>query len=284
MRLGIRVEKVGFHEFSDRLRVHGIIEEGPQDLGSYHTLNISTMEEFSIIKQEWKDHHLSRIEEAVRQRTQPIIIFVSLDEEKATLAILRQSGVQFIAEVESKRSGKMYESKESAQEYYSQILSILKIYKSPLIIVGPGFAKEELLKYVKGKYPELFKECRVHATGHAGMNGIQEAIKEGIVERIVKDNRVSKETLFIEKLFEEIKKDGPVAYGEREVREALNRGAVKKLLISDFFLRNKKGEELLQLAKKINSKFLIVNSAHEAGKRFKGIGGVAAFLRFRYAL
>ena len=40
MKLGIRVEQVKFHEFSDRLRIHGTIEEGPQDLGSFHTLNI----------------------------------------------------------------------------------------------------------------------------------------------------------------------------------------------------------------------------------------------------
>ena len=41
MKLGIRVKEVKFHEFSDRLRIHGIIEEGPQDLGSFHTLNIN---------------------------------------------------------------------------------------------------------------------------------------------------------------------------------------------------------------------------------------------------
>ncbi|MCX6668063.1 MAG: mRNA surveillance protein pelota, partial [Euryarchaeota archaeon] len=34
MKLGIRVKEVNFHEFSDRLRILGIIEEGPQDLGS----------------------------------------------------------------------------------------------------------------------------------------------------------------------------------------------------------------------------------------------------------
>ena len=151
MKLGIRVEKVSFHEFSDRLRVHGTIEEGPQDLGSYHTYNIDAeqMEKFSIIKDEWRHHHLERIDEAVKQRTQPILVFVSLDEDNATIAILRQSGIQVIADVDSKRSGKMYESKETDQEYYGEILSVLKPIKnenSPLVIIGPGFTREHFIK------------------------------------------------------------------------------------------------------------------------------------------
>jgi len=52
MKLGIRIKEVKFHEFSDRLRIRGIIEEGPQDLGSFHTLNINAddMDKISIVK------------------------------------------------------------------------------------------------------------------------------------------------------------------------------------------------------------------------------------------
>ena len=79
MKLGVRVSEVKFHEFSDRLRIHGTIEEGPQDLGSFHTVNIDAdkMDKLSIIKEQWKDHHLQRIDEAVKQRDQVILTFVS---------------------------------------------------------------------------------------------------------------------------------------------------------------------------------------------------------------
>ena len=286
MKLGIRVEKISFHEFSDRLRVHGVIEEGPQDLGSYHTYNIDAekMEKFSIIKSEWKQYQLDRIEEAVKQRTQSILIFASLDEDNATIAILRQSGIQHIADIDSKRSGKMYESKENEHEYYGEIISVIKTYKakqSPLVVVGPGFTREHLVNYGKTRAPELFENCRSHSTGHAGMNGIHEAIKTGIVEQITKDNRVSIETQFIEKIFEEIKKNGLVTYGYQEVENALSNGAVERLLISDILVRSKKGENLLELARNTQSKFTIINTMHEAGKKFEGMGGVAALLRFK---
>lgn len=287
MKLGIRVEKVTFHEFSNRLRIQGVIEEGPQDLGSYHTFNVDAeeMQPLSIIKERWRGHQLERIDEAVRQRTEQMLVFVSLDDDTATIALLHQSGVQLVAEVDAHRSGKMYESKETTQEYYGEVLSVLKTAKkpeSPLVVIGPGFAREHFLKKGREKEPLLFENCMTHATANAGMGGVHEALKVGIVEQITKENRVSKETRAIEKLFEEIKKDGLVTYGKNEVEDALGKGAAEKLLISDVLVRSKEGEHLLDLARKTHSDFIIINTMHEAGKKFEGIGGVAALLRFKY--
>jgi protein pelota len=286
MKLGIRVKEVKFHEFSDRLRIHGIIEEGPQDLGSFHTLNITAdnMDKVSIIKQEWKYHQLERIDEAVKLRNQSILTFVSLDEDTATIAVLRQSGVQWIADIDSKRSGKMYESKYDENEYFGEIFSLIRVHKdeeSPLVIVGPGFTKEHFLKYGKDKKSSLFNKCIVHGTGNAGMSGIHEAIKSGIVEKITKENRVVFETQLIEKLFKEIKKNGLATYGVKEVDIALNNGAAERLLITDALVRTKKGEQFLEIAKKNNSNFTIINTMHEAGKKLVGLGGVGVLLRFK---
>ena len=286
MVLGIRVIEVKFHEFSDRLRIHGKIEEGPQNLGSFHTLNIEAdaMENLSIIKDKWKDHQLQRIEEAVKLRSQPIFVFVSLDEDEATIALLRQSGVQWIADINSNRSGKMFESKDTEHEYFGEIISVVKNYKSKesiLVIVGSGFAKDHLLKYGREREPLIFEKCIIHPTGNSGMNGIQEAIKTGVVEQIAKENRVIYETNLVEKLLAEINKDGLVTYGEEEVKNALINGAVERLLIVDNLVREKSGEELLNLAKQNKSEFTIINSMHEAGKKLEGIGGVGALLRFK---
>jgi protein pelota len=286
MKLGIRITEVKFHEFSDRLRLHGTIEEGPQDLGSFHTLNVDAdkMEPISIIKEKWRGHQLERIDESVKLRSQPIIVFVSLDEDSATIAVLRQSGVQWIADVDSKRSGKMYESKDDKSEYFGEILSVVKtnITKdSTLVIIGPGFTKEHFAKYGREKEPEIFEKTALNTTGHSGMNGIQEAIKTGVVKQITKENRVVLETEYIEKLFEEIKKDGLATYGFKEVKNALENGAVERLLITDKIIRSKDGEELLKIAKNNNSNFTIINTIHEGGKKIEGIGGVAALLRYK---
>lgn len=286
MKLGVRVSEVKFHEFSDRLRIHGVIEEGPQDLGSFHTLNITAdkMDSLSIVKEEWKIHQLQRLDEAVKQRNQVILTFVSLDEDNATIAVLRQSGVQWITDIDSKRSGKMYESKDTASEYFGEILSVLKNNvkeDSTIVVVGSGFTKEHFLKYGQEKEPQLFNKCLSHGTGTAGMNGVNEAIKTGVVKQITKENRVVFETELVEKIFEEIKKDGLASYGEKEVENALRSGAVERLLITDVLVRTQKGEQFLKLAKQNNSDFTIINTMHEAGKKLDGIGGIGALLRFK---
>lgn len=287
MKVGIRVSEVKFHEFTDRLRIHGKIEEGPQDLGSYHTLNINSdkMDKLSIIKEQWKDHQLQRIDDAVKLSKQAILTFVSLDDDSATIAVLRQSGVQWITDIDSKRSGKMYESKDTANEYFGEIISVVKTNKtkdSTLVVVGPGFTKEHFVKYGKEKEPQLFEKYIIHGTGCSEMNGVQEAIKTGIIEQITKENRVVYETSLVEKLFDEIKKDGLATYGEKEVKNALLNGAVERLLIIDYLVRQEKGEELLRLAKQNSSEFTIINTMHEAGKKIEGIGGVGALLRFKF--
>jgi protein pelota len=286
MKLGIRVTEVKFHKFSDRLRIHGTIEEGPQDLGSFHTLNITAdkMDAFSIIKDKWEYHHLKRMDEAVKESKQPIVTFVSLDDDSATIAVLHQSGVQWIADIDSKRSGKMYEEKNDPNKYFAEILSVLEnnmTENSGLIVVGPGFTREHFVKYGREKTPELFKNCHMCTTGHCDMNGVQEAIKTGVVKQITKENRVVFETEQIEKVFEEIKKNGLAAYGFDEVKNILINGASERVLITDTLVRTKKGEEILRLAKENNSEFTIINTMHDAGKKIEGIGGVAALLRFK---
>ncbi|HDI23609.1 MAG TPA: mRNA surveillance protein pelota, partial [Thermoplasmatales archaeon] len=96
MVLTIRVENVEFHDFSDRLRIHGIIEEGPQDIGSHHTINLKVgdYKEITIVKERWGPHHLKRIDEALRSRGKNDVIVVSLDDEEACIAVIRNSGVQ----------------------------------------------------------------------------------------------------------------------------------------------------------------------------------------------
>lgn len=286
MTLTIHVEKVEFHEFSNRLRILGTIIEGPQDLGQHHTINvdIEDLQPITLIKENWRPHDLQRLQEAVNQRTEPVLLFVSLDEDTATIAILRQSGVQYIADIDAHRSGKMYESKETTSEYYGDVLAIVKTVKTPetpMVVIGPGFAREHFIAFIKTKEPTL-APIVTYATGNAGMNGIHEAIKSGIVDKLTKENRVSKETQAVEHLLEEIRKDGMATYGPKEVEEALQRGAVLTLLISDVCVRSRQGESYLELARKTNSDFLIINSLHEAGKKFESLGGIAALLRYKF--
>jgi len=285
MLLGIRVEQVKFHEFSDRLRIHGTIEEGPQDLGSYHTLNITVenREHITIVKTEWKSFELKRLDEAVKQSIQSLVTFISLDDEQATIAVLHHSGIQWITDIDSHKSGKQYASEYSEKEYFGEIISFVRHKKGPtttLVIVGPGFTKDHFITYGKTQEPELFTHCLAHGTGHNGMNGINEAIKSGVIEHVAKENRVLYETALVDQLFQEIRKNGRATYGFQQVEHALQSGAIEHLLIIDALVRSEKGDKLLSQVTEYQTEFTIINSMHDAGKKLEGIGGVGALLRY----
>ena len=72
----------------------------------------------------------------------------------------------------------------------------------PLVILGPGFAKETLMAKGKEKEPEMFSKAFLYHTGQSGMTGIQELMKRGMGAEVLKDSRVAEETELVEKLLE----------------------------------------------------------------------------------
>ena len=285
MTLGIRVEETEYHEFTERLRVSGKIEEGPQDLGQHHTLNLEVGEILTIKKELWTAQQLGRIKEAVSAAKRPLITFLSIDESEAVFAVLRQAGVQQLSNVISHVPGKAYESEQGARkkEYYSETLAELKrIYtEGALVILGPGFAKEEFFEFSKPKEPALFSNCELRATGQSGLTGVHEVLKSGLDIKLLEGQRAAYEIKMVETLLEEIAKDAKYAYGPQDVKNAVEAGAVECLLVLDRLVRDRKNEELLRMAENASSKILVVSGSHEGGKKLDALGGIAAILRYK---
>jgi protein pelota len=281
--LGVRVDKVEFHEFESRLRITGTIEQGPQDLGAFHTLNVELGDNISVIKEHWRDSTLERIRRAIDDSKRPTIVFVAIENDEATIAVLRQYGIQNVATIYGPSSGKMYEQKEDLS-FFGEIIEKAKQLITadvPLVILGPGFAKEELLAEGKEKAPEQFRRAFVYHTGQAGMAGIHELMKEGLGAEVLEGSRVAQETNAVEKVLEEIAKGGAVAYGPKEVQEAASAGAIESLLVLDSLLREKDMDPLLKKVEATRGSVMVVSEHHEAGKKLEALGGMAALLRYR---
>ena len=283
MVLGIITEKVDFHESESRLRVHGVIMEGPQDVGSYHTLNLGEGDVLTVRKAEWSSAVLDRVRRAVEDSRKPKILFVSLENDEAVIAIARQFGIQEVARIYAPSTGKMYDQKED-RNYYEDVVEKVKQTAQPavpIIILGPGFAKEALLTLGKEREPDMFKEAHIYHTGQAGLPGIHELMKEGLGTEVVKGSRAALETKLVEDVLTEIAKDGAVAYGPAEVERAVSMGAVDTLLILDSVVRQNKAGPLMSRVEASRGKVVVVSERFEAGQKLESIGGLAALLRFR---
>jgi protein pelota len=292
MTLGVRAEQVEWDAFSTRLRILGPIVEGGQDLGSYHTIAVEPGTEIALRKARgWRPHHEERLREAVEATARPLVTLVAIEENEATVAVLRQYGVQRMADVTGHVSGKQYSSQGKGEEeaFFDEILLALRDYRppgAPLLVLGPGFAKERFLAYARAKQPALVQGAAAEATGQAGMAGVHEALRRGSVDRVSKDQRVARETRMVERFLEAVAKDAPAAYGEAHVRRALEAGAVETLLVTDDLVRGAgagtgAGEAMLDLARATGAATLVVSTHHEAGKRLRALGGLGALLRYR---
>ncbi|MHB8606228.1 MAG: mRNA surveillance protein pelota, partial [Thermoplasmatota archaeon] len=248
MRIGVRVEKIEFAEFSDRLRLLGRIEEGPQDLGKHHALTLEVFSELEVAKPPpgWRQHERDRLHRAESESARPLVAFLAIEENEAVVALLRPSGVQRAAEVVGHGSGKQFRSEGAGEsDFFAETLAAVKAARpanAPLFIVGPGFAKERFVKFAREKDKTALAGANVEPTGQAGMPGVYEAIKRGVVERVEKEQRVAFEVRLVEELLARISSgDGRAAYAEPVVRRAIEAGAIEKLLVTDELLRDGAG-------------------------------------------
>ena len=286
MRLGVLVEGVEFHRFSNRLRIHGIIESG-LDRGSYHTLNIEGGTELSIVKA-WRRDQIERIKEALKESNRPRVVIVTIEEGEAVIGILRQ----FTVEEFSDLRGSLGKGEGNYRgEFFSEVvkrLSGVGEEADALLIAGPGFTKEDFLDVLKSRMPAIAEKSVLVDTASIGIQGFQEVLRRGVVERITASARLTRETLLMEELLTKISTNGPVAYGWDEVRFAFEVGAIKTLLITDEYLHVKReeesGEEIDRFLRRVEEergRIVIFSTEFEPGKRLEGLGGVAALLRFK---
>jgi protein pelota len=281
--LTVLVERVEFHDFANRLRVLGTILGG-EEQGRHHTLNIEPLDELTIAKpQDWKEHQVGRVQEAVRAGDRPIVVFLAIEDGEATLAVLRQYGLQEIGVVTGPGSGKRTGKEEDRGPWFGEIAASLQQHAKEngvVLVVGPGFTKDQFLAFLKDKHKPLAKRTLVDSTAHAGIVGIREAMKRGLVDRVDKEARVAIETKMVEKVLEAIAANQPSAYGRAEVKRALDLGAASLLLVTDRAVREGEAEALLALAKATQCEGHVISTGHEAGKRLDLMGGAAALLRY----
>ncbi|MCI0497860.1 MAG: mRNA surveillance protein pelota [Thermoplasmata archaeon] len=276
---GIRVEKMEFHQFSGALRIHGVLVEAPFDVGSYHTLIVEVGTKLRIVRV-FTPLDLKIIDESVRDAGRPDVVFVSLDDEEATIAYMSSRGIQKVCDIKGPGSGKMFRTKHD-DSYLAEVAETTAgVGGQYLVVVGPGFTKEAFAKYLREKQVLADRKVHIEAAGAAGMSGVNEVLKGGALSRFLKDSRTGEEMVAVERTLAAISSGGLAAYGLAEVRQALELGAVAELLILDTLARAGTGDALFDLARRTNADTLIISSGHDGGRRLDGLGGVAALLRY----
>lgn len=175
---------------------------------------------------------------------------VVIDQAEATLGLLRGKRIEALKNVQSLvprkhrmggQSARRFERlhEQAIHEFFKKIGDLmtdafLTRDLRGILIAGPGYTKEafatggylhhELLKKVITPYFDV---------GYTDENGLREIVENA--RGVLKDLDLMREKDLVQKLMEEIRKPegGLAAYGEPQVRHALDLGAVELLLISE---------------------------------------------------
>jgi protein pelota len=289
----LRVEKVDFAKQTNTLRLLGTITESSNPdipLRSHHTLAVEPGDVISVSK-ELKKWHIERLKEAEESAKRPKLLLCAADYGEATIAVLREFGIEFLTDISKTLPGKedvKYE--ENKEEFIRELAKVLEQTAknqniSKIVVGGIGFFAENMKKLLN-KFPYLQKNALIVKISHSDKTGINELIKRGVVDQVVKHNRISDETKIIEEFFQRIATKGLATYGFEHVKKAAEYGAVEQLLISDNTIKEYKEKDkfpeldsLMSAAEKASGKITIISTEHDAGERFDKIG-LAALLRF----
>ncbi|MEM3163469.1 MAG: mRNA surveillance protein Pelota [Desulfurococcaceae archaeon] len=293
MNIALRVEEVEYQQFSDKLRVRGVVVEGPDEhgvIGKHHALSIGIGSIVVLYKEKWPKVLLDRLEKASNSREN--VLLVAIDYEEIGVALLTSQGLQKLIELYSHLPGKDSPGFEEELENYlnraaDSIAELINRHEVNVVIIGgPGQLKHRVGNKI------LEKICRkillyYDSTSMGGYAGLLELSKRDVVTTALKDVELIK----AEKAFNEFTKllqvsESMVAYGLMEVEEAAISNAIKTLLVSESSLKASNDEERRMLLKLIEeayakgSEVIVVPRGSDVEAQVKSFGGVIAILRY----
>ena len=272
-------------EFKDQsLRIRGTTTEQHEDIpkGAHHTITAGPGEVLTVIKARWQKYQLDRLQQATQEQLKALIVV--FDRESCLLARLKSRGYEIIAELKGKVRKKDYAA-TTVTNFYKEIIAAIKEYderNNPdrIILASPAFWKEELANELKSD--PLSKKVAIATCSSVSENAIDEVLKRPEMDSVLANALASKELRLVDEVMTAIAKDDKVAYGEKEVGEAIYAAAVEKLLVTDVKVyNNPETEALMRKVEDSGGKVFIINSENQAGQKLDALGGMAAMLRYK---
>ncbi len=289
MVLALSVEKLEFQPFTNRLRIHGVVVEGPDKFGvkgSHHTISVGVGDEVTIFKSSWSPELVNDILKLVRPLN---ILLVAVDFDEYAIAVLQMQGLKVLDSetVSLPISDEGFEEAEEEliQKLSKKIVEIAHRYGVDGVVVGsPGELKNKLKGVVEALDGKL--KVYVDTVANGGYAGLQELLNRDVVRSVIRDSAVEKASRVLEEFEYLLAKDvNRVAYGLGHVELVAGMGAVEKLVVVDEMLSGfdeSRGrvEEVLRKVVEKGGELVIVPGNTPVGERVKMLGGAIAILRY----
>ncbi|KAK9452121.1 uncharacterized protein V1518DRAFT_410411 [Limtongia smithiae] len=319
--LTITVAKTDFDPAAAALHVSGpVAEQSPHvHLGAFHTLDLELHRAFTLSKPTsapWDSVALQTLAAACDPAARADVGAVVLQPGLANICLVTEHMTLLRQRVELSIPRKRAADSAAAHDkalgrFYANVATAMARHfdygaLKAIILASPAFAADQLLHHLldaaardvdsgsataaaskvmlKSKAKFLVVHC---ASGH--VHALNEVLRSKEVLARLADTKFARESAALESFFAVLSDGGDRAcYGPKHVAAAVERGAVKQLLISDRlfrsqdFGRRKYYVALVDQVKGLGGEVLVFSSLHESGKQLDQFTGIAAVLNFSF--
>lgn len=293
MWIRLSIESTEYQSYSEMLRVHGIISHAQIDIGSYHTHNVMVTDEIELTcNTPFLSTDSALLKQAIDASNQVQVALAVVENDEVILFYVTARGLKESSTWTMRGGGKRVDVKSSsgvAANFRAKVINEITESigeQTPLILCGPGHARDILLNELKSAGQTRFMTSI--STSMSGRSGANEVLREGLAGSLLEQYAITKEIELLEEAWTRLSTKGAVAYGQQELLQALEEGAIETALITADLLRdeNEKIGDMSWLKwaeglEAIGAELVQCSTDHDSGQQLLGMGGAIALLRYR---
>ena len=290
MFIRLAVEHTEHQSFTDVLRVHGVIEEAPVDIGLHHTHVVGIRDELDISSPKgFGSLDVDLLEESRQAASQRQVALLVVEGDEIMLFFVTARGLKESATWTMRGGGKrgdIRQSESTANTFRKKVVNgLMKQLDDtmPLVLCGPGRNRDRMMVNLKeaGHQAPMMSI----ATSMGGRGGANEVLRDGLAGEVLAQHRMVQEIGLLEEAWRRISTNGAVAFGHLPIRQAAAEGAIDTLLIGADTLRSEAEDapDWSGIAEKVTAfsgTVVQCSGDHDAGEQLLGYGGAVALLRY----
>ncbi len=292
MWIQLSVQTSEHQSFSDTLRVHGIIEEAPIDIGMHHTHMVELRDELVLLNSKGfsaMDLQLLKESEAASKQGRVALLVVEGDE--VILYFITARGLRESATWTMRGGGKRGDLRQHdaiASQFRATVVDGLTQQLDdamPLVVCGPGRNRDRMLDDLRSAGHQ--RPMVSVGTSMGGRGAANEVLRDGLAGDLLAQHRMVQEINLLEEAWTRISTDGAVAYGSQSLKKAVQEGAVERLLILADLIRDDTSScdgtpwsTLVEQITAFGGDVIQCSTDHDAGEQLIGYGGAVALLRY----
>ena len=292
MWIQLVVEKAEHQTFTDVLRVHGIIEEAPIDIGMHHTHVVALRDEVLITSSKgFNSIDEALLDESIKSSQQHQVALLVVEGDEMILFFVTSRGLRESATWTMRGGGKRGDLRQSdsiSSQFRRTVVDGLTQQldeEMPMVLCGPGKNRDRMLNDLK--QAGHGRPMMSVATSMGGRGAANEVLREGLAGALLAEHRMVKEINLLEEAWQRISNNGAIAYGEHILHKAITEGAVETLLIAADLLRDEEAtcngtswEALVEVVEQYAGTIVQCSTDHDDGEQLLGFGGAVALLRY----